>query len=145
MTAAVHPPLFFWSFCPIANCFLDTTLPFLLSIRSALVRPPLVNFELPFQTFRMEPVCIFLVTRFGFFTLVRRTALFDALGARGLVALAALGALGFAALRAFRAALRVARRAARFADLGLAARRAALAAIVFRFRVCEVSQVSFFK
>merc|ERR550525_930093 len=136
MTAAVHPPLFFWSFCPIANCFLDTTLPFLLSIRSALVSPPLVNFELPFQTLRMDPVCIFLVTRFGFFTLVRRTALFDAFGARGLVALtAAFGALGLAALRAFRAAFRVARRAARLADLGFAERRAALAAIVlFRFK-----------
>merc|ERR1719211_778004 len=127
MTAVIHP-LFFWSFCPFANCFLDTTLPLLLSIKSFFVRPPLVYVLVPFQTLRKDPVSIFLVTRFAFFT--RRTAFFDALGARGLVAFAAFGALGLAALLALRAARRVARRAARFlADLGLVARRTALAAV----------------
>merc|ERR1719436_2242515 len=94
--------------------------------------PPLVYVEVPFQTLRMLPVCIFFVPRFGFFTLVRRTAFFDALGARGLVAFAAFGALGLAAVRALRAARRVARLATRFlAERGLEARRtAALTAIV---------------
>merc|ERR1719507_2098614 len=124
ITAFIQPllPL---SACPFLNIFLDTTLPFLLSIRSAFVSPPLVHFAVPFHTLRLDPVCIFLVTRFGFLTLVRRTAFLD-LGALGLVALAAFGALGFAALLAFRAALRVARLAARrLAARGLDARRTA--------------------
>merc|ERR1719436_2110876 len=130
MRAVIHPT-FFWSACPRLNCFLDTTLPFLLSIKSALIRPPLVNFELPFQTLRMLPVCIFFVTRFGFFTFVRRTAFFD-FGARGLVAFAAFGALGLLALRAFRAARRVARLATRLlAERGLEARRALEAIVGF--------------
>merc|ERR1719507_788493 len=128
ITAFIQPllPL---SACPFLNIFLDTTLPFLLSIRSAFVRPPLVHLAVPFHTLRMDPVCIFFVTRFGFFTLVRRSAFFDAFGALGLTALAALGALGF---WAFLAALRVARLAARFlAERGFEARRtAALTAIL---------------
>merc|ERR1719510_1893973 len=99
-------------------------------MRSAFTRPPLVNFDVPFQTLRKLPVCIFLVTRFGFLGLVRRTALFDALGALGLVAFAALGAFGLAALRALRAAMRVARLAAFFAERGLVALRVALTAIL---------------
>merc|ERR1719326_1947726 len=118
------------SACPFLNIFFDTTLPCLLSIRSALTSPPFVHFAVPLQTLRLDPVSIFLVTRLGFLTLVRRTALFDALGALGFVAV--LGAFGFAALRAFRAARRVARFAARLlAERGLEARRtAALTAIV---------------
>merc|ERR550532_753664 len=105
--------------------FFDTTLPLLFKHRSAFTSPPLVYFAVPFQTLRYDPVCIFLVTRLGFFTWVRRTALFDAFGARGFVAFAAFGALGFMAARtAFLAAFRVARRAARF----MAARTAFLAA-----------------
>merc|ERR1719158_65465 len=115
--------------CIFLNCFLDTTLPRLFSIRSALVRPPLVHLAVPFQTLRMDPVCIFLVTRFGFFTLVRRTAFLVAFGALGFTALAALGALGF---RAFLAALRVTRLAARFfAERGFEARRTAALTAMF--------------
>merc|ERR1719384_996074 len=118
ITAFAHPPFFFRSRCPCLNCFLDTTLPLALSIRSAFTRPPLVYVDVPFHTLRMLPVCIFLVTRFAFFT--RRTAFFAALG------LVALGALGLLALRALRAARRVARRAARLAERGLVALRAAV-------------------
>merc|ERR1719237_321578 len=98
--AVIHPLLLLSAF-PFANIFLDTTLPFLLSIKSALVNPPFVHLAVPFQTLRLDPVCIFLVTRFGFLTLVRRTAFLVAFGALGFTALAALGALGF---RAFLAA-----------------------------------------
>merc|ERR1719410_290031 len=120
-----------WSLCPFLCAFLDTTLPCAFSIKSAFVKPPLVYLLVPFQTLRKDPVCIFLVTRFGFFTLVLRTAFLVDFGALGLVPLAAFGAFGFLAVRAFLAARRVARLAARLlADLGLEA-RVALAAILF--------------
>merc|ERR1719320_2438358 len=94
---------------PCLNCFLVINRPLLDRQRSFLVRPLLVKTLLPFQTIRMLPVWLFLVTR---------------LGARTFFA--ALGALGLEARRAFLAALRVARRDARLADRGLLALRAAV-------------------
>merc|ERR1719189_1823973 len=69
--------------------------------------PLLVYTFVPFQTRRMLPVWLFLVTRFGL------RAFF-----------AALGAFGLEARQAFFAALRVTRRAARLAERGLVALRA---------------------
>merc|ERR1719229_347902 len=81
--------------------------------------PLFVYTLVPFQTRRMLPVWLFLVTRFGLRAF-----------------LAALGALGFDARRtAFFAALRVARRAARLAERGLLALRAAVLTAILLFRV----------
>merc|ERR550539_1305422 len=88
------------------------------------MRPPLVYSLVPFQTWRMLPVCIFLVTRLALLAL--RATRVDLRATRfatlGLVALRTtrFGALGLDALRAAR---RVDRRAVRLAFLGLEADR----------------------
>merc|ERR1719419_1206500 len=100
--AHIQDPFFmFW--LALASIFLETTLPLLLRQRSFLVSPPLVYTAVPFQTFLYDPVCIFLVTRFGFLARTALRADVD-FGARGFVTV--LGALGFLA---FLAARRVAR------------------------------------
>merc|ERR1719150_628761 len=90
--------------------------------------PPAVYILDPFQTWIMDPVCIFLVTRLAFLGLVAlRTVLRSAF--LGLVALrTALGALGFIALRAFRRVVRRVVRRVALAFLGLEALRATLRA-----------------
>merc|ERR1719510_2398459 len=94
-------------------------------MRSFFMRPPEVYNLEPFQTWRMDPVCIFLVTRLARFTLrvvLRRAFL-------GLDALrTALGAFGFMALRAFRRVVRRVVRRVALAFLGLEALRAVLRA-----------------
>merc|ERR1719192_94122 len=81
-------------------------------MRSFFMSPPEVYSLDPFQTWRMDPVCIFLVTRLAFL---------------GLEALrTALGAFGFIALRAFRRVVRRVVRRVALAFLGLEALRATL-------------------
>merc|ERR1719166_610875 len=88
--AAVHALTPAYAFLPWAWVFFDTSRPFLFTMRLDLVSPPLVKVFVPFHTWRMEPVCIFLDTRLAFMGL-------DALRA-------AFGALGFDARRAVRRA-----------------------------------------
>merc|ERR1719326_1880265 len=66
------------------------------------MRPPFVYKQLPFQTLRIDPVCIFFVTLFGFLAFFARTALREALAFFGFIA--AFGALGFFGLVARRTA-----------------------------------------
>merc|ERR1719461_2278792 len=68
-TALVHlpSPELLNCFFPAANCFLLTTLPDMLSIRSFLRRPPLVLSAVPLQTRLMDPTMApFFLARFAF-------------------------------------------------------------------------------
>merc|ERR1719458_1470188 len=97
-------------------------------MRSFFMRPPDVYIFDPFQTWRMDPVCIFLVTRLAFLGLVALRAVLRR-AFLGLVALrTAFGAFGFMALRAFRRVVRRVVRRAALAFLGLEALRAVLRA-----------------
>merc|ERR1719415_154482 len=93
--AAVHALTPAWA-------FFDTSRPFLFTMRLDLVSPPLVKVFVPFHTWRMEPVCIFLVTRLGLRTALRFETRLAFIGLDALRA--AFGALGFDARRAVRRA-----------------------------------------
>merc|ERR1719510_1229915 len=80
----LRPPDLNFFLAPAA-AFLETIFPRLFSMRSFFTKPPFVYILVPFQTWRIEPVCIFFVMRFGFFAFL--AFFFDLRrGARGLLA-----------------------------------------------------------